>query len=525
MQKVLLIILDGYGLRKESEYNAVWAANKPTLDELFSRYPNAKLRCSGLDVGLPDGMMGNSEVGHLNIGAGRIVNQLLVQINDSIADGTFYQNNVFKEIISVAKSRGAALHLIGLVSDGGVHSSLTHLYALLKMAKENQLRKVFIHAFTDGRDTAPNSGLQYLGELKEKIIEIGVGEIATICGRYFAMDRDKRWDRTEEAYRAMVKGEGEKYSSYEKVLKNNYDRGITDEFIIPSTLFNDGKPIGSIDNGDSLIAFNFRADRMRQMTTALTDQQFENFENSKLKMNYVSMAMYEESSKLPYAFEPEKLDNILGEVLSNAGLSQLRVAETEKYAHVTYFFNGGIEQPLENEERQLVNSPKVATYDLQPEMSAELLTDAVYYAIRDDEYDLIVLNYANCDMVGHTGSFDAAVTAVETVDKGLSKIVPAMLEMGGVCLITADHGNAELMFDEITGSPHTAHTTNLVPVILAGVNSQIKLLGEGKLADIAPTILDLLKIKQPEEMTGVSLIEYINSTSTIENEESVLDGV
>ena len=525
MQKVLLIIIDGYGLRKESEYNAVLAANKPTLDDLFARYPNTKLRCSGADVGLPDGMMGNSEVGHLNIGAGRVVNQLLVQINNSIADETFYQNNVFKEIIRIAKSRGSALHLIGLVSDGGVHSSLTHLYALLKMAKENQIRKVFIHAFTDGRDTAPKSGINYLDELQEKINEIEVGKIATICGRYYAMDRDNRWDRTEEAYRAMVRGEGEKYSSYEEALNNSYTNGITDEFIIPCTLFNDGKPIGSIDNGDSLIAFNYRADRMRQMTRALTDQNFEKFENNKLKMNFVSMAMYEESNKLPYAFEPEKLENILGEVVSNAGLSQLRMAETEKYAHVTYFFNGGKEQPLKNEDRQLVNSPKVATYDLQPEMSAEQLTDTVYFAIQDDEYDLLVLNYANCDMVGHTGSFDAAVKAVETVDKGLSKIVPAMLNTGGVCLITADHGNAELMFDEITGSPHTAHTTNLVPFILAGVSSQIKLLGKGKLADIAPTILDLLKIEQPEEMTGISLIENIKSTSTIENEESVLDGV
>ena len=525
MQKVILIILDGYGLREESEYNAVSAAKKPTLDDLFSKYPSAKLRCSGFDVGLPDGMMGNSEVGHLNIGAGRIVKQLLVQINNSIDDGSFYQNNVFKDIISLTKNRGSALHLLGLVSDGGVHSSLKHLYALLKMAKQYELKKVFIHVFTDGRDTPPNSGLQYLSELNEKLDEIGIGEIATICGRYYAMDRDNRWDRTEEAYRAMVKGEGEKYSSYEKVLKNSYDKGVTDEFIIPSTLFSDGKPIGSIDNGDSLIAFNYRADRMRQMTRALTDQQFEKFESGKLKMNYASMAMYEESNNLPYAFEPEKLNNILGEVVSNAGLSQLRVAETEKYAHVTYFFNGGIEQPLINEERQLVNSPKVATYDLQPEMSAEALTDSVYIAIQDDEYDLIVLNYANCDMVGHTGSFEAAVEAVEVVDKCLSKIVPVMIEMGGVCIITADHGNAEQMFDEITDSPHTAHTTNLVPIILAGVNSEIKLHGEGRLADIAPTILDLLKIKQPDEMTGKSLIGHVNSTSTIENEESVLDGV
>ena len=525
MQKVILIILDGYGLREENEYNAVAAAEKPTLDELFSKYPNTKLRCSGFDVGLPDGMMGNSEVGHLNIGAGRIVNQILVKINNSIADGSFYQNNVFKDIIGVSKSRGSALHLMGLVSEGGVHSSLEHLYALLKMAKDSKIRKVFIHAFTDGRDTSPNSGLKYLSELQEKIDEIGVGEIATISGRYYAMDRDKRWDRTEETFRSMVNGEGEKYSSYVEVLKNSYEKGITDEFIIPSTLFNEGKPIGSIDNGDSVIAFNYRADRMRQMTRALTDQHFQNFESSKLKMNFASMAMYEESNKLPYAFEPERMDNILGEVVSNAGLSQLRVAETEKYAHVTYFFNGGIELPLENEERQLVNSPRVATYDLQPEMSAESLTDVVYYAIEDDEHDLIVLNYANCDMVGHTGSFDAAVAAVEAVDKGLSKIVPAMIEMGGVCLITADHGNAELMFDEKVGLPHTSHTTNLVPFILAGMNSHVKLHGEGRLADIAPTILDLLKIEKPEEMTGVSLIENINLKSTIEDEESVLDGV
>ncbi|MCH8272553.1 MAG: 2,3-bisphosphoglycerate-independent phosphoglycerate mutase [Candidatus Marinimicrobia bacterium] len=525
MQKVILIILDGYGLREESAYNAVSAADKPTLDELFSKYPNTKLRCSGLDVGLPDGLMGNSEVGHLNIGAGRIVKQLLVKINKSIADGTFRQNNVFKEIIGVTKSRGSALHLIGLVSEGRVHSSLEHLYELLKMAKEYQLRKVFIHAFTDGRDTSPKSGLKYLSELEEKIDEIGVGVIATISGRYYAMDRDKRWDRTEEAYRAMVYGEGEKYSSYEETLKNSYEKGITDEFIIPSTLFNDGKPIGSIDNGDSLIAFNYRADRMRQITRALTDQHFHKFENGSLKMNYASMAMYEESNKLPYAFELEKLDNILGEIVSNSGSSQLRVAETEKYAHVTYFFNGGIEQPFQNEERQLVNSPRAATYDLQPEMSAEQVTDTAYYAIQDDEYDLIILNYANCDMVGHTGSFDAAVAAVETVDKGLSKIVPAMIEMGGVCLITADHGNAELMFDETTGLPHTAHTTSLVPFILAGVNYQVKLQREGRLADIAPTILDLLKIEQPEEMTGSSLIENIKLTSTVENEESVLDGL
>ncbi len=525
MQKVALIILDGYGLREEIEHNAVFSAETPTLDELFIKYPNSKLRCSGFDVGLPAGMMGNSEVGHLNIGAGRIVNQLLVKINNSIMDSSFYQNNVFSEIIGIVKNRGSALHLMGMISEGGVHSSLRHLYALLKIAKDNRISKVFIHAFTDGRDTAPNSGLDYLEEINTKINEIGVGKIATIGGRYYAMDRDKRWDRTESAFRAMVTGEGEKFSSPVEVLKSSYEKGITDEFIMPSTLFDSGKPVGNIDNGDGVIAFNLRADRMRQMTRALTDKDFHEFETVRLTMNYASMAKYDENYKLPYAFESDNLDAILGEEISNAGLNQLRVAETEKYAHVTYFFNGGNEQPFENEERQLVNSPKVATYDLQPEMSAAEITDTVYYAIKDDYYDFIVLNYANCDMVGHTGSFDAAVAAVETVDKCLSKIVPAMLEMGGVCLITADHGNAEQMFDEKTGSPHTAHTTNLVPVLLAGVNSEIVLRDDGRLADIAPTVLDLLEIKKPEEMTGESLIEYIKATATIDNEESVLDGL
>ena len=525
MQKVILIILDGYGLRDEEEFNAVKAANTPTLDALFRKYPNNELNCSGLDVGLPEGMMGNSEVGHLNIGAGRVVKQMLVEIDKAIADGTFYSKSVFNNVMNIVKERGSSLHLIGLISDGGVHSRLNHLYALLKMAKEHSLRKVYIHAFTDGRDTPPNSGERYLREIIEKTDEIGIGEISTVIGRYYSMDRDNRWDRTDEAFRAMVHGEGEKFSSAEEVIEHNYGEAVTDEFIKPSSIFDGGKPTGMVRDGDGVISFNFRADRMRQLTAAFTDSEFSGFDKIGLKVEFASMTMYSDKFYLPFAFEPEPLANIFGDAVSRAGLSQLRVAETEKYAHVTYFFNGGNETPFEGEDRVLINSPKVATYDLKPEMSAENVTDTTRYAIEDETYDLIVLNYANCDMVGHTGSYEAAVIAVETVDDGLSKLVPAMLESGGVCLITADHGNAELMFDEKTKTPHTTHTTNPVPVILAGAKGELKLRKGGRLADIAPTILELLNVDKPDEMTGHSLISKETIGVDLKDEEKVLDGV
>ena len=525
MQKVILIILDGYGLRAEEEFNAVKAANTPTLDALFRNYPNTELKCSGFDVGLPEGMMGNSEVGHLNIGAGRIVKQMLVQIEDSILDRTFYSKSVFTNVMKIVKQRGSSLHLMGLISDGGVHSSLNHLYSLLKIAKEYSLRKVYIHAFTDGRDTPPNSAKRYLQEIIDKIDEIGIGEISTIIGRYFSMDRDNRWDRTEEAYRAMAHGEGEKFSSPEEVIEHNYTESVTDEFIKPSSIFDGGKPTGMVRDGDGVITFNFRADRMRQLTAAFTDSQFSSFEKTDLKVEFASMTMYSDKFDLPFAFEPELLTNILGQVLSRAGLSQLRIAETEKYAHVTYFFNGGNEIPFEGEERVMINSPKVATYDLKPEMSAENLTDSTRYAIEDDTFDLIVLNYANCDMVGHTGSYEAAVVAVETVDNCLSKLVPAMLESGGACLITADHGNAEQMFDKKIKVPHTSHTTNPVPLIIAGAKDEMKLTEGGRLADLAPTILELLDIDKPEEMTGRSLISKESIEVNLKNEDKVLDGV
>ena len=525
MQKVILIILDGYGLRAEEEFNAVKAANTPTLDALFRKYPNTELKCSGIDVGLPEGMMGNSEVGHLNIGAGRVVKQMLVQIDRSITDRTFYSKSVFNNVMKIVKQRGSSLHLMGLISDGGVHSSLSHLYSLLKIAKEHSIRKVYIHAFTDGRDTPPNSAKRYLREIIEKIDEIGIGEISTIIGRYHSMDRDNRWDRTEAAYRAMAHGEGEKFSSPDEVIEHNYAKGVTDEFIKPSSIFDGGKPTGMVRDGDGVITFNFRADRMRQLTAAFTDREFSGFDKIDLKVEFASMTMYSDKFDLPFAFEPEPLANIFGHAVSRAGLSQLRIAETEKYAHVTYFFNGGNETPFEGEDRVLIDSPKVATYDIKPEMSAENVTDATRYAIEDDTYDLIVLNYANCDMVGHTGSYEAAVMAVETVDDCLSKLVPAMLESGGACLITSDHGNAEQMFDEKFETPHTAHTTNPVPVILAGVKDELKLREGGRLADIAPTILELLNVDKPEEMTGRSLISKETIEVNLKDEDKVLDGV
>lgn len=525
MQKVILIILDGYGLRSEESYNAVKAAETPTLDNLFREYPNTTLKCSGFDVGLPDGMMGNSEVGHLNIGAGRIVNQMLVKIDSAIEDKSFFDNSVLTEVMNVVKKRGTALHLMGLMSDGGVHSRLNHIFALLEMAKQKSLRNVFLHLFSDGRDTSPKSGEGYVTKIIEKSEELGIGKIATISGRYYAMDRDKRWDRIEEAYKTLLHGEGTKYSSPLEVFASAYENDLTDEFILPSTIFEAGKPVATLRDGDGIIAFNFRADRMRQLTDALISTDFREFERSKRQFKYASMTMYDAKFNQPFAFDPENLGAILGEVISNAGLSQLRIAETEKYAHVTYFFNGGNESPFKNEDRILINSPKVATYDLKPEMSAEEITANVCDDIEDGVHDFIVLNYANCDMVGHTGSFDAAVKAVETVDIGLKNIVPLMLKKGGACVITSDHGNAEFMFDEETGYPHTAHTTNPVPLILAGIDNPAILRDDGRLADLAPTILELLGLDIPDEMTGSSLIVNNNQSILVENKDTVLDGV
>jgi len=525
MQKVILIILDGYGLRSEESYNAVNAAETPTLDNLFREYPNTTLKCSGSDVGLPDGMMGNSEVGHLNIGAGRIVDQMLVKIDNAIDDKSFFDNDVLTEVMNLVKKRGTALHFMGLMSDGGVHSRLNHIFALLEMAKQKSLRNVFLHLFSDGRDTSPKAGKDYVRRIIEKTEEIGIGKIASISGRYYAMDRDKRWDRIEEVYKTLLHGEGTKYSSPLEVFASAYENDLTDEFILPSTIFESGIPVATLRDGDGIIAFNFRADRMRQLTDALLSTDFREFERPKRHFKYASMTMYDASFNHPFAFDPVNLRAILGEVISNAGLSQLRIAETEKYAHITYFFNGGNESAFKNEDRILINSPKVATYDLKPEMSAEEITANVCDAIEDSTHDFIVLNYANCDMVGHTGSFDAAVKAVETVDVGLKAIVPLMLKKGGACVITADHGNAELMFDENTGFPHTAHTTNPVPLIFAGVDEEAKIRDDGRLADLAPTILELLGLDKPEEMTGSSLIDNNNQSILVENKDAVLDGV
>jgi 2,3-bisphosphoglycerate-independent phosphoglycerate mutase len=509
---LLLLIRDGWGIGSSDPEtakktgDATFLARTPVLDGLLTRYPWTILGASGKSVGLPEGQMGNSEVGHLNIGAGRIVYQELTRISKEINDGIFFKNKELLEAIEQVKRKNSSLHLIGLCSDGGVHSHLEHLYALLEMARQNKVEKVFCHALTDGRDTSPTSGAGYLAQLVEKIDEIGVGKIATICGRYYGMDRDNRWDRVEKAYRALVFGEGEYCDSALMGVENSYSKNITDEFIVPIVVVNpDGSPVATIQDNDSVIFFNFRSDRARQLTRSLTEKDFVSFERKKSpQIHTVCMTEYDETFHLPVAYPPEKLENILAEVLSRASLKQLRIAETEKYAHVTFFLNGGEEVPFPGEERHFTPSPKVATYDLKPEMSAPELTEEVLKRIRSDNYDFIVLNFANPDMVGHTGKLSAVISALEIVDACIGKIVDEIKSKGGITLITADHGNAEREIDN-DGSPFTAHTSCDVHFILVSDDHRNCQLKQGMLADIAPTILMLLKIPQPKEMTGTPL--------------------
>ncbi|MBC8534744.1 2,3-bisphosphoglycerate-independent phosphoglycerate mutase [Yeguia hominis] len=499
---LILIIMDGFGIAPP-EGNAIAAANTPNLDRLFRENPCTQIGASGMDVGLPDGQMGNSEVGHTNIGAGRIVYQELTRITKSIADGDFFQNEAFLGAIDSAVKNGTALHLIGLLSDGGVHSHNSHLYALVELAKRRGLKKVYVHALLDGRDVPPTSGKEYVAELGEKLKEIGVGEIATVMGRYYAMDRDNRWDRVEKAYAAMVYGEGLKADCPVCAVEESYKNDVTDEFVVP-TVCTEGAEIGA---NDSIIFFNFRPDRAREITRTFVDPDFQGFVRKKgyFPVHYVCMTQYDATMpNVEVAFKPQSLENTFGKYISDKGLTQLRIAETEKYAHVTFFFNGGVEKQYPNEDRKLINSPKVATYDLKPEMSAYEVTDTLLGCIAEDKYDVIILNYANCDMVGHTGVFDAAKAAAETVDVCVGKVVDAILAKGGVALITADHGNADKMY-EPDGSPFTAHSTNPVPFCVIGY--PCKLREGGRLADIAPTMLKILGLPQPAEMTGKSLAE------------------
>ncbi len=502
MKPVTLIIMDGFGESDEIEGNAVVSARTPNIDRLKSSYPFTTIGAAGLNVGLPPGQMGNSEVGHLNIGAGRVVYQDYTRINLAIENGSFYKNSVLIEAADLAKRRGGTLHLMGLLSDGGVHSHNTHLYALLNLAKDRGLETVHIHAILDGRDVPPRSALGYFRELEEKIGSIGLGKVATVAGRYYSMDRDRRWDRTELAYRAMTSGEGLRAATAEDAVSAGYDRGENDEFLKPTVV----DPVGMVKNGDSLVFFNFRPDRARQITKAFVNPDFCEFDRDKINVHFVCMTRYEESIPSPVAFPAEYLSDTLGEVVSRAGLRQLRIAETEKYAHVTFFFNGGREESSPGEDRVLIPSPKVATYDHQPEMSAFEVTSAVVEKINEDVYDLIVLNYANSDMVGHTGIFDAAVRAVEAVDECVGRVVSEVLDRGGAVLLTADHGNAEQMEDETTGQHHTAHTTNPVPLVLIMDGEKARLRDDGILADVAPTVLDLLGLAVPAAMTGTSLI-------------------
>lgn len=504
-EKVALIILDGYGIGEPNGGNAIYMAQTPVMDRLLQRWPHTKLSASGLDVGLPDGQMGNSEVGHTNIGSGRVVFQDLPRITKAIEDGTFFENPVYGAALDNA-ANGKALHILGLLSDGGVHSHIRHLFGLLEMAKKNGVEKVFIHCFMDGRDVPPTSGAEYIEQLQNELARVGLGEIATVSGRYYAMDRDNRWERVVKAYDAMVNGEGVKAPDPVAMMHQSYADGVTDEFIVPAVVTENA----TIRSGDSVIFFNFRPDRARELTRTLVDPDFTGFRRKKgfFPLTYICMTQYDATMpNVEVAYKPQSLENTLGEYISKKGLTQLRIAETEKYAHVTFFFNGGVEAPYPGEDRALIPSPKVATYDLQPEMSACLVTDEVVKRIRSGKYDVIILNYANCDMVGHTGVFEAAVKAVEAVDTCLGRTLAAIGEMGGRAFVTADHGNADRMTDE-HGEPFTAHTTNPVPFIAVGFPEGTRLRQEGgRLADIAPTMLQALGLPQPPEMTGRSMLE------------------
>ncbi|MDY4575817.1 MAG: 2,3-bisphosphoglycerate-independent phosphoglycerate mutase [Intestinibacter sp.] len=504
---VALIIMDGFGESNNTVGNAVKEAKTPNLDRIQATYPNTLIKASGLDVGLPDGQMGNSEVGHTNIGAGRIVYQDLTRITKAIEDGDFFTNEILCKAMDNAKEH--AVHIMGLLSDGGVHSHIDHLKALIKMAKEKGVEKVYVHAFTDGRDTDPQSGLGYAQEIEQYMSEVGVGKFATVNGRYYAMDRDKRWERVEVAYKAMVYGEGETANSASEAIKASYEKGATDEFIVPTVIVENGEPVGKISDKDSVIFFNFRPDRAREISRSIVDAEFTGFERADISTYFVCLTEYDVTlPNVQIAFGPQSLSNTLGEYLSKLGKTQLRAAETEKYAHVTFFFNGGVEEPNAGEDRELIPSPKVATYDLKPEMSAPELLEKVLEKINEDKYDFIVVNFANPDMVGHTGVMEAAVKAVETVDSCVGKLVDKIVEIGGSAIITADHGNAELMVDPETDKVITAHSVNPVPFIVAGKDFVGKgLLTDGRLSDIAPTLLDMMNLEKPEEMTGHSLIK------------------
>ncbi|KJS14496.1 MAG: phosphoglyceromutase [Peptococcaceae bacterium BRH_c4b] len=505
---LLLVITDGWGLTDKDQGNAIARAHKPNMDKFLSLYPQTTIIASGEDVGLPEGQMGNSEVGHLNIGAGRVVYQDLTRITKSIKSGDFFANDMLLAALNNALKNNSSLHIMGLLSDGGVHSHITHLFALLEMAKKKHLEKVYLHCFLDGRDTPPNSGAEYIQQLEVKIKELGVGRIATVIGRYYAMDRDRRWERVRQAYRAMVLGDGLKAKSALMAVRDSYDHDKTDEFVLP-TIIEDGagKPVASIREGDSIIFFNFRPDRAREITRSLVDDNFNDFDRPREwpKVFFVCMTQYDKTIETPVAFRPHNIINTLGEVLASKNIKQLRLAETEKYAHVTFFFNGGVEPPNPGEDRILVPSPKVPTYDLKPEMSALEVTSTLLEQLGQDKYKVIIMNYSNPDMVGHTGNFEAAVKAIETVDHCLGTVAEAVLSKEGVVIITADHGNAEQMKDE-HGQPFTAHTTDPVPFILVGKEYTGIKLRPGRLEDIAPTMLNLLGIKKPAQMTGESLI-------------------
>ena len=504
----VLMILDGYGLNEKTEGNAVAQAKTPVMDDLMATCPYVKGYASGLAVGLPDGQMGNSEVGHLNMGAGRIVYQELTRITKEIQDGDFFENEAFLQAVENCKKNDSALHLMGLVSDGGVHSHNTHIYALLELAKRHGLEKVFVHCFLDGRDTPPASGKDYVKELSDKMKEIGVGRVASVMGRYYAMDRDNRWDRVELAYRALTTGEGNQADCGVCAIAKSYEDGKTDEFVVPTVVAEDGKAIGTVKDGDSVIFFNFRPDRAREITRAFCDDDFSGFAREKrLDLCYVCFTEYDVTipNKL-VAFKKVSINNTFGQFLAANGLKQARIAETEKYAHVTFFFNGGVEEPNPGEDRILVKSPKVATYDLKPEMSAYEVCDKLVGAIKSQDYDVIIINFANPDMVGHTGILDAAIKAVEAVDECVGKAVDAIREVNGQLFICADHGNAEQLIDYETGAPFTAHTTNPVPFILVNADPSYKLREGGCLADIAPTLIELMGMQQPAEMTGKSLL-------------------
>lgn len=503
---LVLMILDGFGLAP-AEGNAIAAAKKPNLDKLLAESPRTQIGASGMDVGLPDGQMGNSEVGHTNIGAGRIVYQELTRITKSALDGDLYENPAFLAAMKSAKDNDKALHFMGLLSDGGVHSHNSHLYAMLEMAKRQGLTKVFVHCFLDGRDVPPSSGKDFVEQLQGKLEEIGVGKVATVMGRYYAMDRDNRWERVEKAYAAMVYGEGEKAPCPVCAVADSYAKDVTDEFVLP-TVCEGGQPV---EAGDSVIFFNFRPDRAREITRTFVDPDFDGFPRKKgfFPLHYVCLTQYDATMpNVTVAYQPQSLANTFGEYVSQKGLTQLRIAETEKYAHVTFFFNGGVEKQYPGEERILVKSPSVATYDLQPEMSALEVTDKMVDAVKSGKYDVLILNYANCDMVGHTGVFEAAVKAVEAVDTCVGRVAEAVKEMNGTILLTADHGNADRMLDT-DGSPFTAHTTNPVPFVVINPSAFVEnctLRDNGRLADIAPTMLKLLGLPQPTDMTGESII-------------------